>query len=151
MMGGMKEIKKTVPVLEHEDGMTRRFSDCSPDDAPVDVYSTPSRETGQAVSGLLMDYLPHGAAFAITGAELAKILGCTPREITRSIESLRRRGVPVCASCREPRGYYLASDPEELRDYLRILDSRLREIRSTRAACRDTLAVLYGQTEVESW
>lgn len=143
----MNNVKKTAPVLAHEDG-AMSISACGPN-APINDNFTPSISGGQYCSFILADFLPHGAAHAITGAELARILGCTPREITRSIESLRRRGVPVCASCREPRGYYLASDPEELRDYLRILDSRLREIRSTRAACRDTLAVLYGQRELE--
>lgn len=100
----------------------------------------------------LLLVLPRGAANAIPGRDLVKLLGLDDlRQLTALIEQLRRDGVPVCASCSDPRGYYIAETPEELERYLRSLDRRLSNIRATRSACGDTLRRMCGQEEVEGW
>lgn len=97
-------------------------------------------------------FLCYGESNAIPGRDLVKLLGLHDlRELTQMIEKARRNGVPICASCSDPRGYYIAETPEELERYLRSLDRRLSNIRATRSACGDTLRRMNGQEEVEGW
>ncbi|MBQ0037294.1 MAG: hypothetical protein KBS74_01330 [Clostridiales bacterium] len=97
----------------------------------------------------LLLVLLHGAANAIPGRELVKLLGLhNLRELTKEISRARRAGAPICASCSGERGYYLADDPAELEHYARSLDRRLAEVRATRAAVGDTLRRMNGQEEM---
>ena len=73
-------------------------------------------------------------------------------ESPRQIERERRSGQPICAAVAgNNRGYYLASNPAELQQYISALDRRLREIRRTRDACGDTLRQMTGQECIEGW
>lgn len=103
------------------------------------ITSTKNR---QGICGLLL----RGESNAITAAELARITGQTPREVTRAIQRARLAGKPICAS---GTGFFLASDSRELARYVRGLDRRLGEIRRTREALGDVLAAATGQTCVE--
>ena len=94
-----------------------------------------------------------GAENAIEGATLATTLGFKDRRaLSKQIERERRSGQPICAAVAgNSRGYYLASNPDELQRYIRALDRRLREIRRTRDACGDTLRRMTGQEVLKGW
>ncbi len=94
----------------------------------------------------LLDAVPVGRAAARTARELQMLTAAkSPREITREVERLRRRGYPICATCGQSPGYYFAESPIELEVYLAALDRRLASVRRTRSSMGDTLAALTGQ------
>ena len=141
----MHDNKKTALTVERESGMTRQAEKCDAAITPVNGYSTSFGGRNQSPGGCLVDFLRTGRNNAITAGRLADLSSCSVREISKSVEVLRRRGVPICASCHDPRGYYLAADPQELQQYISSLDGRIKEVRTTRAACMDALARMYGQ------
>lgn len=112
------------------------------------VYSTTPASVRQVTA-----YLPIGASNAISGKELATTLGFKDRRaLSKQIERERRSGQPICAAVAgNSRGYYLASNPDELQRYIRALDRRLREVRRTRDACGDTLRQMTGQEVLKGW
>jgi hypothetical protein len=66
---------------------------------------------------------------------MAEFFGTSYRRITQAIERERRNGAPICAKSEgETRGFYLAADEDELRQYCRRLRRREAEIRKTRQA-----------------
>ena len=80
-------------------------------------------------------HLFRGKNGAIPGRELAKLLNCTARDISESVEYERRHGSPILASCRNNRpGYYLAETAEEIEQYCGGLHKRAGEIFKTRRA-----------------
>ena len=81
----------------------------------------------------------------MTAAELARALGCIPREVTRQIERERIMGVPICAS---GQGYFLPATVEELERYRRSFDRRLKHITATRRALEDAFLRVTGQTSI---
>lgn len=96
----------------------------------------------QGICALLLQ----GETNALTAAELARLAGQTPRDVTRSIQRARLAGKPICAS---GAGYFLASDAAELARCVRGLDRRLREIRRTREALGDILQEMTGQLHID--
>lgn len=94
-----------------------------------------------------------GVENAIDALSLVRILGFKDRrELSRQIELERRDGYPICASVSgEHRGYYLAANETELRQYITSLDRRIRSVRRTRNACSETLRMMSGQEELEGW
>ena len=84
-------------------------------------------------------YLLTGKGNARTGRELARLLGCTPRDISLLVERERRAGTPILASCSsETPGYYLAETAGEIKNYCRNLSNRAEEIDKTRSALLET-------------
>lgn len=98
---------------------------------------------------VICDLLGYGKANARTAAELSKITGLTHRKVVRQIERARRRGEPICASGDNAcRGYYKASSPEELAQYVRALNRRLHTIREGLDALICTLEQWSGQISI---
>lgn len=83
---------------------------------------------------MIFEYLATGKENARTARELAKIINCTPREVTAQIERERREGRPICASCGSTPGYYLPESDQDIIDYCECLKSRAVEIFRTRQA-----------------
>jgi len=72
--------------------------------------------------------LHRGKARAITGKELAQLLGePDDRLIRREIRELIADGYPIASSTEKPYGYFMADTPEEAAQYLKQLKSRLVE------------------------
>ena len=89
--------------------------------------------------------MPVGRSNALTARQLADLLETTPREVTRSIEAQRRRGVPICASVDgDNGGYYLPADANELSSYLAERERRTRNIQMGTTAMRETLERMNG-------
>lgn len=103
--------------------------------------------SGRKGQGGIVDFIPHGAQNAITGAELCKLMGCELREVTRAIQRARLHGAPICAS---GGGYYLTDDPGELERYIKSLDHRTCEMTATREALAVTMDGLSRQLRIGS-
>ena len=101
-----------------------------------------SAQDRQGLRAVLLEGEPN----AQTAAEIASMLGITPREVTRQIEQARLMGEPICAG---QAGYFLPTSVEELRRYARAFDRRLRHIKNTRAALEDMIIKASGQTTLE--
>lgn len=83
----------------------------------------------------IADFLGIGPDKAWTARSMAEFFGTSYRRITQAIERERRNGAPICAKSEgETRGFYLAADEDELRQYCRRLRRREAEIRKTRQA-----------------
>lgn len=80
---------------------------------------------------LILDFIPEGAGHALTANELSRIMGADRRAVTKAIQRERLHGVPICASCGYPKGYYLASTPAELREFVRRMNNRAGEMQTT--------------------
>ena len=70
------------------------------------------------------------------------------RDLTQLVERERRDGSPICASTGAEKGYYLADGPEELEDYLRSLNRRVKNINRTVVHLEDTLSNMTGQQRI---
>lgn len=80
------------------------------------------------------DFIPCDKDSAITAAALAQILNTTKRVVMRHIQDRRRAGVAILASRGERPGFFLASDPDQVRQYARALEHEERELKKTREA-----------------
>lgn len=88
---------------------------------------------------MIADYLLTGRENARTGRQLARLLHCHTRDISKGIERERRQGQPIIASCDpEQPGYYLAATADELQGYCLRLNRRAGEIDTTRRALLKT-------------
>lgn len=83
---------------------------------------------------MIHELLAEGAANARSGKELAAVLNCSIRDVSLAVERERRNGQPICAATGVIPGYYLASSPDELRDYCNRLHHRAAEMYKTRGA-----------------
>lgn len=92
----------------------------------------------------LIDYIPSGAANAVTAEELSILTGLNRRQVTRCIEILRQMGEPICASCSTPMGYYMAENAGELAQYVKALHSRALNILKTHRALKSKLDAMDG-------
>ena len=89
----------------------------------------------------LLDVIPLGRAGALTARQLADILQLKRRTVTKNVEGLRLRGVPICGSSdADNGGFYIAADAAELEAYLAEREHRTRTIRASTTALRETLA-----------
>lgn len=89
---------------------------------------------------MIFEMLDTGEQNARTAKELARIIGTDRRSISLLVESERRAGKPICASCdSKTPGYYIPATREEMERYCRRLQHRAGEIFKTRAACIETL------------
>lgn len=93
-----------------------------------------------------------GKENAITGENLAKLLGCTARDVSQQVERERRAGIPVCASCDATTpGYFLPQDVGELALYVASLNRRLKNTRETLMAMEEALYQMTGQESLFDW
>jgi len=89
---------------------------------------------------MIFELLNTGEENARSAKELAKLLNVDRRQISNMVESERRAGRPICASCQSKTpGYYVPATREEMERYCRRLQHRAGEIFKTRAACLNTL------------
>lgn len=101
----------------------------------------------------LQNFLGHGKDNAIPGRKLLELVGGKDlRTISKAVEAARRAGIPICATTSsDGPGYYIASNTEELSGYLRSLDHRLREVRTTRTHLEAVLRSMAGQCVIGGW
>lgn len=93
---------------------------------------------------MIAELLDIGERSALPSSYLCKILGISRRQLAREVERERRSGAFICAS---GSGYFLAENVFEFRCYLRTLESRARELDTTREA----LIAAAGRRRVEGF
>ena len=80
---------------------------------------------------MIAELLDIGERSALPSAYLCKILGISRRQLAREVEKERRSGAFICAN---GDGFFIAESVPEFRAYLRTLESRARELDTTREA-----------------
>lgn len=73
----------------------------------------------------ILQYIPHGKENAITSKELGKLLGIHERYARAEMKRLQRKGVRIVSSSKT-KGYWLTEDWEEIGEFLREHDSRIK-------------------------
>ena len=74
----------------------------------------------------------------MTGRQLAEYFNTDKRTIEAAVQRERRAGSPICAHAEG--GYYLAQDPETLKQYSDSLKRRADEMQKTRRLIMKALA-----------
>lgn len=97
-----------------------------------------SEDTNESLENILR----RGKKNALPAATLCSYFGTDRRSIGRAIAAARREGLPVCASVGELPGYYLAKDKQEMRQYCRSLEGRIKKLNTILQCCRDMIAGL---------
>lgn len=88
---------------------------------------------------MVYELLGTGKENARSAKHLASVLKCDIRTISSLVESERRSGKPICATCNsKAAGYYIPTTKADMLDYCDSLHRRAGEIYRTRAACLDT-------------
>lgn len=142
----MSEQRKTRPV---GDATERAEETAATTNDQKFSQSNDTTERGQRQGGTLFKILPSGKENAVPGWKLVEILGLKDlRDLTQLVERERRDGSPICASTGAEKGYYLADGPEELEDYLRSLNRRVKNINRTVVHLEDTLSNMTGQQRI---
>lgn len=80
---------------------------------------------------MVAELLDVGERSALSSSYLCKILGISRRQLAREVERERRAGAFICAN---GDGFFIAESVPEFRAYLRTLESRARELDTTRSA-----------------
>ena len=142
----VSEQRKTRPV---GDATERAEETAATTNDQKFSQSNDTTERGQRQGGTLFKILPSGKENAVPGWKLVEILGLKDlRDLTQLVERERRDGSPICASTGAEKGYYLADGPEELEDYLRSLNQRVKNINRTVVHLEDTLSNMTGQQRI---
>ena len=88
--------------------------------------------------------LPTGKENAITTEELVKLSGCgSARELQKQIAFEREHGALICSGA--GRGYWRPKDNWEVREFVRIMDAKSRNIQKATEGAKKIL--LQGDTE----
>lgn len=85
---------------------------------------------------LLIDCLSTGRDNAVKCSELAKILECNERDITISVNALRKQGAFIC-SCSD--GYYLPLDDDDIKGFIRQMHGRITDMKKAVKPAEDYL------------
>lgn len=86
--------------------------------------------------GKLTDILPVGAENAITSKDLAKIYGCHERDITKSINALRKNGVLICSN---GSGFFLPKNDDDIKNFIRQMRCRIADMKKALKPAEDYL------------
>lgn len=88
--------------------------------------------------------LPTGKENAITTEELVKLSGCgSARELQKQIAFEREHGALICSGA--GRGYWRPKDNWEVREFVRIMDAKSRNIQKATEGAKKIL--LYDDLE----
>ena len=88
--------------------------------------------------------LPVGRENAITTTELLKLSGIgNSRDLQRQIASEREHGALICSGA--GRGYWRSKNFQEIREFVRIMDAKSRNIQKATEGAKKIL--LQGDTE----
>ena len=86
--------------------------------------------------GTITEYMPQGEENAVTSSELAKLLECTERDVSREINRLRKDGEIIC-SCGS--GYFLPATDYDIKKFVRQMQSRIKDIKKATESAKKYL------------
>ena len=76
---------------------------------------------------MITEFLKTGKDNAVPSKVLAKMIGCrNVRDLQTLISQERQQGAVILSTSRNGGGYYLPADAEEVREFIRTLDTRAR-------------------------
>ncbi|PNE51535.1 hypothetical protein AUF12_14005 [Enterococcus avium] len=82
-----------------------------------------------AIESDVLDVIPVGSGQKIAIRDVVQLVGIDERTIYEVINSLRKKGVPVCAKrSGEDRGYFIAQTEEERREGLAAYKSQVQDM-----------------------
>lgn len=77
----------------------------------------------------VLDVIPIGRERTISNKEITQLLGVTDRAVFETINSLRSKGVPVCAiRSGKNRGYFIATNEDERAEGVRGYKAQITEM-----------------------
>lgn len=83
------------------------------------------------IESAVLELIPHGTARKISIKELASLVDLDERSLYEVINSLRKKGVPVCAQrsgVPSDRGYYIATSEQERAEGLTAYKSQVKDM-----------------------
>ena len=84
---------------------------------------------------MISDYLETGREHAISSTVLCSVIGCSRRQLQAAVARERAMGIPICADCGYPPGYFLARDQDEMKAYCEKLRYQGGRIFKSRRDC----------------
>lgn len=77
----------------------------------------------------MLDVIPSGSEHKIAIRDVSRLIGIDERSVYDVINSLRKKGVPVCAKrSGDDRGYFIAETEEERSEGLAAYKSQVRDM-----------------------
>ena len=73
----------------------------------------------------LTDYLSVGEENAITAKDLAKYLGWNERDVTITVNALRKQGEFICSGAN---GFWLPADDRDIEQFVRQMQGRIKDM-----------------------
>ena len=75
---------------------------------------------------ILTDYLSVGEQNAITAKDLARLLGWNERDVTITVNALRKQGELICSNTQS--GFWLPADDEDIKSVVRQRNGRIKDM-----------------------
>ncbi|MGJ0706643.1 hypothetical protein [Enterococcus avium] len=92
----------------------------------------------------VLDVIPNGSGRKIAIRDISQLIGADERTIYEVVNSLRKKGVPVCAKrSGEDRGYFIAQTEEERIEGLAAYKSQVQDM--------TTLITQIEAADLENW
>lgn len=89
---------------------------------------------------MIFEYLDDRKAYgrnkAVSAVELRNYMKCTPRRLHALIYSERKAGKLICSTSTAGGGYYLPASVEDVRDFVRMQEGRIKKHAVTLRAAR---------------
>lgn len=85
------------------------------------------------IESAVLGFIPHGTARKISIKEVASLVDLDERSIYEVINSLRKKGVPICAQrsgLPSDRGYYIATSEQERTEGLAAYKSQVADMQT---------------------
>ena len=79
----------------------------------------------------LTDYLSVGEENAITAKQLAKYLGWNERDVTITVNALRKQGTLICSNTQSgfwQSGFWLPADDRDVAEFIRQMKGRIKDM-----------------------
>ena len=93
---------------------------------------------------ILTDYLSVGEENAITAKDLAKYLGWTERDITITVNALRKQGTLICSNTQS--GFWLPADDRDIEQFVRGMQGRIKDMQK---AMKPAIEYLNGGGDID--
>lgn len=88
------------------------------------------------------DFLSVGHENPKTSRELSDLLNISQREVRRLVQEARLQKIPICASCVDNPGYYIARNKKDMSRYLQALQRRMDVLDETFRGCAGSVEAL---------
>ena len=75
---------------------------------------------------ILTDYLSVGEQNAITAKDLARLLGWNERDVTITVNALRKQGELICSNTQSV--FWLPADDEDIKSFVRQMNGRIKDM-----------------------